>query len=163
MPFTLKFTLKILHIRQTGQNHAPGKPYESRALLGTEGLIAKGLEVEEETVTTGKTAIPYNKLQDVLDPTFRDFLEWAFGSKGISSLQMVAFGDFSHARKTLFTHNLYICRAKDGDAVEGATFRVFDQRDNKQATRWDRYIGPHKRFLRACPMGPFVPIEGEVY
>ncbi|KAK4139265.1 uncharacterized protein C8A04DRAFT_16008, partial [Dichotomopilus funicola] len=163
MPFTLKSTRKIVHVRQTGQHHTPGKDYKSRALLSANKLVNQGIEVEKVTTTKGKVTVPYSDLQNVLDPTFKKFLKLAFGPKGISSLQVVVFGDFSHYRYGLFTHNLFICRSNKEEGAGGETFQVFDARDREHAERWEEYLDPQEDFFIACPTGPYVPIEGQVY
>lgn len=93
-----------------------------------------------------------------LHPPFSCFLNWAFGPKGIHSLQAVAFGDFANGHMGgKFLHNIFAIRNKD----ELRGYQVFDCRDKAHEHKWRAMADRYADFLESCPVGPRVESWGD--
>jgi hypothetical protein len=104
-----------------------------------------------------KSAAPW-ALQDCLKDEFRRIVEWAFGRRGMPSLQLIAFGDFAHGRSGYGLHNIFIVRYKEdlGWGFIGRRYRVYDARDKEHEHEWAHIVRPHWAFLEACPVAPLM-------
>lgn len=149
-PFALKSTLKILHFRQTGSHL---KARGSRALeypqktsgIGSSSRIRSTFRFDKYLAV-----VPPDELEKMVLPSFARHLDWIFGPRGISSLEVVAFGDFAHGRNGWALHNLFVCRQP------GKRYRVFDARDKINRHEWIDTAHKYKSFLESCPIGPLV-------
>ncbi|KAH6617499.1 hypothetical protein F5144DRAFT_586654 [Chaetomium tenue] len=153
-PFTFRPKLKIFHLRQTGADLNRG---EDCLALDLPRVDEPGCRPRERHRVTSLRALEYDTLEDTLQDSFRALLDWAFGPKGIASLEVVAFGDFGQGRNKLYLHNLFVCRTKSAEENNGLPYRVFDVRDRTHEHRWAATVRPHWSFLEACPVASFQP------
>lgn len=93
---------------------------------------------------------------------FVSFSQWAFGPTGLPSLQILAFGDFSHQGR--YRQQQFLVRRKNGerdgpakrlccckhDCSDGWMFEVASMDDS---SLWDGLPLDGPRFLSTCPTG----------
>lgn len=93
---------------------------------------------------------------------FVSFSQWAFGPTGLPSLQILAFGDFSHQGR--YRQQQFLVRRKNGerdgpakrlccckhDCSDGWTFEVASM---DESSLWDGLPLDGPRFLSTCPTG----------
>ncbi|RSL77479.1 hypothetical protein CEP52_017714 [Fusarium oligoseptatum] len=77
----------------------------------------------------------------VLSREFSHFAEWAFGPRGIPSLDVIVFGDFSYGGR-LFG-NLMIGRNMDGTGNS----RVIEEGEYE----WNEVLDKYGTMMEACP------------
>ncbi|KAI1327190.1 hypothetical protein F5Y16DRAFT_421045 [Xylariaceae sp. FL0255] len=142
-PLCQKNTLKILHVRQSGQ------------------------DIERDGSVCLRRPVPVGSYQsnDILNlttPAFHDLVYWAFGPSGIASLQTIAFGDFS-CRGRFTSHNLILNRA-GAPAIVGQTLidgelscLVLDPR--LECCGLSDVVC---EFLEACPREPLLKIDSHL-
>jgi len=77
------------------------------------------------------------------------FAEWAFGARGIPSLDVIAYGDFSYNER-FKERNEILCRTMLGSAYQerktDSNFRRMRLKERED------FIREHVEFLEACPM-----------
>ncbi|KAK0665428.1 hypothetical protein QBC41DRAFT_379707 [Cercophora samala] len=151
VPFTLKSTLKMVHFRQTGSQI---KARGSRALEypQTDPGARSRFKVQSRFRHDHYlVAVAPEELEKMLLPSFAALLDWIFGPTGISSLEVVAFGDYAHGRNGWALHNMFVSRGQPGKR-----YRVFDARDKTNRHEWIDTAHKYKSFLESCPVGPMV-------
>ncbi|ROT35724.1 hypothetical protein SODALDRAFT_328109 [Sodiomyces alkalinus F11] len=152
-PFASKACLRILHIRQSGPDikrfgswvfdtveadaglyacFAPGK----HAIYEADGFSWADLPSLNNTV-----------ILPVLDRSFLDFMTWLFGPRGVPSLEILAYGDFS-------CHGRYL--------ADSFMLRRKQSTDSQRSWEWhdptrgrhpniEGLLEQHAGFLEACP------------
>ncbi|PVH92988.1 hypothetical protein DM02DRAFT_542422, partial [Periconia macrospinosa] len=82
-----------------------------------------------------------------------DLAQWAFGPKGLPSLEVIVYGDFSYEGR--YAHsNVFLCRnaglhqTQEQD-MACKTFRHFSRGDRRQRDLLNKYSSA----LAACPTG----------
>ncbi|KAF5710905.1 potassium channel beta subunit [Fusarium mundagurra] len=116
----IKECLKVVHVRQTRTDMEPGS--KSWAIT-TE--VGKHPIDDTPAVDEGDDPI-----KEYLHCTFRTFIQWAFSSKGIKSLEYIVFGDYERPEQTS-RGNLLICRESYGSQH----FRII--RESYPAPEWE--------------------------
>ncbi|KAH7067917.1 hypothetical protein FB567DRAFT_541451 [Paraphoma chrysanthemicola] len=128
-PLTRNTSIRILHLRQSCHD-----------LL--DSLPANDPRHEEEN----DDGYCIRKLKR----SFQDLAQWAFGSEGLLSLEVIALGDFSYGGRYAETQLVFVRNAGQGECkhcVNGITFRQIlpvDSRQKDLIENWDD-------FLAACP------------
>src|ERR1700761_4120796 len=95
LSYTHKNSLQVLHIRVGGSDNA-------RPIEWTNGRIGLG----EDNIWSPDLLKERQDLVEELD----EFAQWAFGPSGISSLRIIAFGDF-YQQCRFKRSNALICRS----------------------------------------------------
>ncbi|EQL02583.1 hypothetical protein OCS_01716 [Ophiocordyceps sinensis CO18] len=126
-PFAQTETLQFLHVRQTAQD------LDERASWGIR-----------------RHPLPYIDGPDmscfqILEMAFFYFAKWVFGPCGISSLEVLAFGDFGKGA-VLDDHNFLLFRCNESKCG----FRFVNVEEDEGAD----VISEHQRLLEACPTVP---------
>lgn len=78
---------------------------------------------------------------------FCRFAEWVFGPYGISSLQIMAFGDFAYGGRSI-TNNFLFGRNTEGNSH----FRLLSEYEPEWKNIRDEYLNA----LGACPVEPLL-------
>lgn len=76
---------------------------------------------------------------------FRQFAEWAFGAQGVSSLQVVAYGDFAYGGRKAH-RNIVLCRSLD----ERKHYRILRPSEAMAV------LDEHRDMLEALPTAPIL-------
>lgn len=103
------------------------------------------------------TAESYDaSLRARLRSDFSELAEWAFGPRGIRSLQAIAYGDFSRGgriKRSRRVDQLVLCRSTHDAAGDGehSPFRIVAT-DGPEA----RVLDPYRDALQALPMVPLL-------
>ncbi|KAK4649720.1 uncharacterized protein QC761_0024260 [Podospora bellae-mahoneyi] len=143
--------LRLLHLRKTGSDYAWAFKATSLPPCSRRRRALSTRAHGEEDVFL--LPIPPSDMLSSLRPPFSYFLNWAFGPKGIRSLQAVAFGDFANGHMGgKFLHNIFAIRNKD--ELQG--YQVFDCRDKAHEHKWRAMADRYADFLESCPVGPRV-------
>jgi hypothetical protein len=166
LPFTVKTSLKVLHIRQTCSDL---RYFESMAIDNTpmevtsDAISIATLESwESEDLSDSGPGSDMEGIHPVPDAEisarryetpsghrlknkFCRFAEWVFGPQGIASLQVVVFGDFAHGGR-MPSQNLLLCRSRQGRSK----FRVLGGSDPELK----RVQAEYRKVLEACPVQP---------
>ncbi|KAH7211202.1 hypothetical protein BKA60DRAFT_494823 [Fusarium oxysporum] len=171
LPFVVKRSLKVLHIRHTGMNSGP-----SASWVFNHALELKITEGENEGVPIDDTKKTSNSLNDdaeedvylsleelatavrerrewktpPLQQSFREFANWAFGSNGIKSLEYIVAGDLSHGNR-YSANNALVCRVVGGER----RYRVISQ--ERGGPEWRDVKSRYGSALEACPVENIVP------
>ena len=85
-----------------------------------------------------------------------DFASWAFGSLGIQSLRVIAFGDFSHDGR-YSKGNVLLGRASESMAVGASAdrnYRILNKDDRAHMELFEKYLS----VLEACPTDSLLEI-----
>ncbi|KAK7755480.1 hypothetical protein SLS62_002410 [Diatrype stigma] len=159
-PFAEKASLKLLHIRQSCSDlehllswAQEGNPQdlidisdESEPESNSEGS-GPASEAEsdpsEPSVREGDTEQVGASVR--LRKEFRQFIEWAFGPQGVSSLQIVAYGDFAYGGRDPY-QNIVLCRSSD----ERMHYRILSPYEAMAV------LEEHRAMLEALPMAPIL-------
>ncbi|KAJ9130920.1 hypothetical protein NKR23_g11970 [Pleurostoma richardsiae] len=136
-PFASKTSLQVLHMRQSG----PALRYYSS--------WAKPADTDD-TVDWAGMDLPDGKFPR-LGRSFIEFAQWAFGSTGIQSLRLLAYGDFSYNERFAYS-TLLLCRRDPPRGQEGdARFLRFREvKEGEDRELWELYER-ELCFLAACP------------
>ncbi|KAF4969838.1 hypothetical protein FSARC_2996 [Fusarium sarcochroum] len=171
LPFVLKSSLKVLHIRHTGVNASP-----SPSWVFNKALDLKLTEAESSGKSVSHITMPSderdakNRKTIAIDPEeitiaikerkdwktpplqhhFRVFADWVFGPEGIRSLEYIAVGDLSRGNR-YEKDNALVCRAVEGES----RFRVISQRSG--GLEWRDIKSRFGNALEACPVENLVP------
>ncbi|KAH6854109.1 hypothetical protein B0I37DRAFT_22148 [Chaetomium sp. MPI-CAGE-AT-0009] len=165
LPFSSKESLKVIHIRQSGVGWSwvieddeinPGffrmTPEERRKAVDEQERKESGHGVESGHVST---ADEYDAaLRARIQPEFGELAEWAFGPRGICSLQAIAYGDFSRGGRmgrSREVDQLLVCRNTHTGDGEHSNFRIV-RKDDPEARVLDKYDDA----LQALPMEPLM-------
>lgn len=134
-PFSCKETLTLLHVRQTSRD------------LDEVGSWGLRTHLPPWYCTSRVSSF------ELLDRTFFEFAQWAFGPRGILSLEVLVFGDFG-CSEALQDNNcvLFRChRSKPGFRLAGL--------DDQEAIL---VVDENRRLLGACPVVPHMPGAAEL-
>ncbi|CAG8957320.1 hypothetical protein HYFRA_00010743 [Hymenoscyphus fraxineus] len=194
LPFTQKSTLKILHMRRSGQDRDLRGPITVRGLeilreraglssprsdtssepsfepfIGPLPLNANDAITEElsDPLITPPQADPmypfhatkrYEIIQ--LPGAIFDFLNWLFGPKGVKSVRVFAYGDFSYNGR-FRAYNHIFCRTDASGYVEPEPQDEPELELNWRPIRASDHelwslIERNKDFLGSCPTDPLV-------
>lgn len=103
LPFTSKTSLKAIHIRQTRSDIQKFGSWALRDRISPLISRARSDASSDSDLTTHTEIASFEFDDDELAPPgtylrneFRHFAQWAFGPEGISSLDIIAYGDFAH-------------------------------------------------------------------
>ena len=143
LPFTEKDCLKIIHVRTGQLPHSVERRRIWKDSVRSEGWMETWSGSYCGTSLRGLCSnVTDLRGRYRLQEKFCAFVEWAFGSGGIASLQIIAVGDFSlnsdavNDRDTRFS----ICRNGDG------AFTFLDGRYGRR----DRRLDDYRDFLESC-------------
>ncbi|KAH7159137.1 hypothetical protein DER46DRAFT_637777 [Fusarium sp. MPI-SDFR-AT-0072] len=171
LPFGVKRSLKVLHVRHTGMNSGP-----SASWVFNHALELKITEGENEGVPIDYTTKADNSINGdaedhvhlsleelatavkerrewktpPLQQSFRDFANWVFGPEGVRSLEYIVTGDLSRGKR-YSDNNALICRAVGGEG----RYRVISQ--ERGGMEWRDVQSRFGSALEVCPVENIVP------
>ncbi|KAI8711451.1 hypothetical protein NCS52_01408500 [Fusarium sp. LHS14.1] len=151
LPFRSKTSLKAIHIRQTMSdidNFGSWAFIEASAPLISRADSDASSDSDLTTHTEDSDPGPdwdldFTQREPELRNEFRHFAEWAFGPDGISSLDIIAFGDFAYGSRTK-GRNVFLER----NTIGTSNFRILDG----QAGKWKDTLDKYQVAMEACPV-----------
>src|SRR4051794_7591845 len=130
IPFTKKTSLRVLHVRQSGPDLV------RRTSWGIQPDTEVSLPTRSESVSTKNyqcripqcdwgVAVdePSSNYHGGLTMELHELGQWAFGPEGISSLRVLAFGDFSHKGRFAKSSVLLCKESKTEQILHGQHYR----------------------------------------
>lgn len=163
LPFRSK-RLEMIHIRQTAsdRNHygswaVHDKLFRATTATGTaDGTHSSswtgsdlGRVPRERADAASEPACtdshPCSGQEVTLRPDLCRLAEWAFGPRGVASLQIIAYGDFAYGGRG-DSQNLCLCKGTD----EGKRFQLIAVSD----PAWKDVQHKYRNVLEACPAEP---------
>jgi hypothetical protein len=108
---------------------------------------------EDDVVFNRDGLIPRVDACPQLGKTFGDFAQWVFGPKGILSLRLLAFGDFSYNGR-FAAHNLLLCRMEQqpADIAIPESQRLYFRAVKEDDRNVHELLSKHSDVLEACPI-----------
>ncbi|KAM5447010.1 hypothetical protein MaudCBS49596_006190 [Microsporum audouinii] len=169
-----KITVRVLHIRASGQDMKPFKKWAHDEGVGWrtpedcytddsdyEELVAQSINPTKKSITEPICANNKKVTETVYsdDPeiakriypgaasdSLKALAQWVFGERGLPSLQLLAYGDFSYNGR-YSSANVLFCRQQGSHAAGGKTYR--------HATKDDSFaldlLRQYSHVLQACP------------
>ncbi|KID73422.1 ATPase family AAA domain-containing protein 3C [Metarhizium brunneum] len=160
LPFKSKTSLKVLHIRQSGSDlkHYASWAVEGQDRTSRQGSVASHNSMESVPWTDSSVTSLPTEMEDAtvrheawlrhrMRNEFCRFAEWVFGPYGISSLQIMAFGDFAYGGRSI-TNNFHFGRNTEGNSH----FRLLSEYEPEWKNIRDEYLNA----LGACPVEPLL-------
>jgi hypothetical protein len=145
--------LKLLHIRQSGNGR-------SLILKGEDEMEDVDAKQQDLNENQANTADSYDAaIRAWLQPEFNELAEWAFGPRGICSLQAIAYGDFTYGGKRPPPVNhpffrgpprvdqLLFCKSRYSGDGDHSNFRAVRRKDPEA-----RVLDEYRDTLQALPM-----------
>lgn len=166
LPSARSKSLKFLHLRQSGADlNTQDSKFFERVIEQEGGNSDGGINSDEkggsdedscsERDSSGDGDSSSDEVSESyrLQPQLRRLAEWAFGPDGISSLKLIACGDFAYrGRPSGFKHvDVILCRPAAG-SEEG--FRILDRFDESSREERKEIIHAYRNFLDVCPVEP---------
>jgi hypothetical protein len=108
---------------------------------------------EDDVVFNRDGLIPRDDACPQLGKAFGDFAQWVFGPKGILSLRLLAFGDFSYNGR-FAAHNLLLCRMEQqpADIAIPESQRLYFRAVKADDRNVHELLSKHSDVLEACPI-----------
>ncbi|KAA8652800.1 uncharacterized protein ATNIH1004_001705 [Aspergillus tanneri] len=135
-PLTSNTSLNIFHIRESGSVLSQNESYWIHRL---DSKLANDQSEEGLPFSVGLT---YD---------FDEFAQWAFGENGFSSLQILAYGDFSY-RGRYSTTNILLCRDSTPPQHSSPRQRNYRHLAETDKSLW-HMLHQYAYALQACPAG----------
>ncbi|KAG8405735.1 hypothetical protein J3458_021673 [Metarhizium acridum] len=156
LPFKSKTSLKVLHIRQSGSDlkHYASWAVEGQDRTSRQGSVASHDSMESLPWTDSSVTSLPTEMEDAtvrheawlrhrMRNEFCRFAEWVFGPYGISSLRIMAFGDFAYGGRSI-TNNFLFGRNTEGNSH----FRLLSEYEPE----WKNIRDEYRHALGACPV-----------
>ncbi|CAH0046306.1 unnamed protein product [Clonostachys solani] len=142
-------TVKVLHIRESSAYLEMYKHSRAVNQLDLEkALIVNQQDIDSTDfndilrhVVTPKR--PVKQEAEEIQPEFLDLVGWAFGPEGINSLDVLAFGDFSHGCREP-QNNLLFSRNRTGNKSSFSRIHMDDE-------EWHDVLDQYGDAIKACP------------
>ncbi|KAH7071147.1 hypothetical protein BKA63DRAFT_67729 [Paraphoma chrysanthemicola] len=150
-PLTTNTSIRILHLRQSGSDVR---------YFGSWGIQEPYDEISSELYSLLANRVAQVEGADKhraskLTQSLQDLAQWAFGSEGLLSLQVIAYGDFSYERRYPGSQVLLVRNAGQGDSEHGVDRRTF--RHMLPVDSWQKdLIDSWSHVLAACPSSPLL-------
>jgi hypothetical protein len=164
LPFSKKHSLQVLHIRQSGSDLEHFASWGIRR--GCDPSDSGSDDDSFEIDMPGDSQSSQNKSNDgslfeddefpEIRKTLQDFAEWAFGPKGIPSLRVIAYGDFSYEGR-FSLNNVLLCKAASSTKMrrQDVACPNFRRIADNDRPLW-ALVHKYSNVLEACPNDPLL-------
>jgi hypothetical protein len=136
LPFTSKTSLKVLHMRVPVKDLNRDGWWTLHPIQATSDMRSEA--PLNDVVFRGSEVLRGRMLED----EFCRFADWVFGPQGVTSLHVLACGDFSYG--TSNTSNLILCRNTEGS---GNFQLLWDD-----SPIWSEVFDEYRNELESCPL-----------